>query len=149
MNDFQYSVRSLKKLETCHPGLQRIAAEVLMVTPYDISIIHGWRGMAEQNSLEQEGKSTKLFPNSRHNKTDDLSVIDPHRMSDAIDFAPYVNGGIYWGDTHIFAVVAGCFIAVANDLGYTLRWGGDWDSDGRTTNQKLMDWGHIEIMWEN
>lgn len=149
MKIFQYGARSARKLETCHPALQRIADEVLMVTPYDITIIHGWRGLAEQNSLFEAKASKKKFPNSRHNRTNDPSVIDPHRLSDAIDFAPYIDGGINWNDTHIFALVAGCFLAVAKDLGYTLRWGGDWDSDGTTTDQTLMDWGHIEIMWEN
>ena len=147
MIQFQYGARSAKNLESCHPILQRVADEVLMVTPYDISIIHGWRGLAEQNALFDKGASRKKFPHSRHNKTNDPHFSERDRMSDAIDFAPYVNGGINWGDTHIFAVVAGCFIAVAAGMGYKLRWGGDWDSDGMTTDQTLMDWGHIEIKW--
>ena len=147
MNYFAYGTGSVEKLETCHPELQRIADEALRLSPYDITIIHGWRNMEEQNALEADGKSTKRFPDSRHNKTDAPNVIDPHKMSDALDFAPWVNNTIYWNDTHIFAVIAGCFYAAAENLGLTLRWGGDWDSDGQSSDQTLLDWGHVEIMW--
>ena len=144
---YKYGTGSNEKLDTCHPTLQLIAEEALSLSPYDITIIHGWRNMGTQNQLEADGKSTKRFPNSRHNKTDDPSVIDYARMSDALDFAPWVNNTIYWDDTHIFAVIAGCFIAAAKSMGVTLRWGGDWDSDGQTTDQTLLDWGHVEITW--
>lgn len=147
MNYFAYGTRSLEKLETCHPELQRIANEALRLSPYDITIIHGWRNMELQNKLFDEGKSKKKFPNSRHNRTSDPMVIEPENMSDALDFAPWINRNIYWNDTHIFAVIAGCFIAAARNFGHTIRWGGDWDMDGQTTDQRLMDWGHIEIKW--
>ena len=147
MSEFKYGTGSRRKLDTCHPVLQRIAVEALRLSPYDITLIHGWRGLAEQNILFKKEVSTKRFPDSRHNKTDDEAIRLPDRMSDALDFGPYIDGDIPWGDTHIFAVVAGCFMAAAAGLGYTLRWGGDWDSDGTTTDQKLMDWGHIEIVW--
>jgi peptidoglycan L-alanyl-D-glutamate endopeptidase CwlK len=149
MNNYSYGSGSNSKLETCHPVLQRIAELALQRSPYDITIVHGWRDMETQNSLEEAGKSTKRFPDSRHNKTDDPSVIEPERISDALDFAPYVKGTIYWDDIMIFAVIAGCLISAANELGYTLRWGGDWDSDGQTTDQTLLDWGHVEVMWSN
>jgi len=67
-------------------------------------------------------------------------------LSLAFDFAPWIDGAIPWGDTHIFAVIAGAFFAATLDLGYTVRWGGDWDSDGSTKDQRLMDWGHIEVL---
>ena len=147
MKVYQYGARSVQRLETCHPVLQRIADEALMISPYDISIIHGWRDLVEQNTLYAAGASKLKFPDSRHNKTSDPSVIEQARMSDAIDFAPYINGGIDWNDTHIFGVVAGVFMSVAKGMGYTLRWGGDWDSDGSTKDQSFMDWGHLEIIW--
>ena len=145
--NFKYGSGSQSKLDTCHPVLQRIADEALRLSPYDITIVSGWRNMQEQNDLYDDGKSKLRFPESRHNKTSDPNVIEPATMSDALDFAPYVNGTINWEDSHIFSVVAGCFIAAAINLGYILRWGGDWDSDGKTTDQTFMDWGHVEITW--
>jgi peptidoglycan L-alanyl-D-glutamate endopeptidase CwlK len=125
-----------------------LADHVLRVSPYDITIIHGLRHEDIQNALYESFASTKRFPDSRHNKTDDEDIEEPFSVSDALDFAPWINNTIYWKDTHIFAVIAGIFIAEGTRMGYRIRWGGDWDSDGMTTDQSLMDWGHIEIMWD-
>ena len=146
---FNYGERSLKNLKNVHPVLQEIAEEALRISPVDISIIHGWRGKEEQNRLYDEGKSKLKYPQSKHNHT----VPNPQQpnsgqqvpMSLAIDFAPYLNG-IEWNDTHAFAVIAGVMMSVAKRMGHTLRWGGDWDMDGRTTDQTFMDWGHVELV---
>lgn len=147
---YHYGTNSKAKLQTCHPNLQAIANRALEISPVDITIVHGLRGKDLQNELAKNGFSTKIYPNSRHNLTKDPDYMGTDGMfffSDALDFAPYV-AGIHWKDTHMFAVVAGVFMAAAKELGYKLRWGGDWDMDGQTTDQKFMDWGHIELVWE-
>jgi len=144
---FKYGTRSQNKLSTCHNALQIIAVEALAICPYDITIIHGWRGELVQDALYDSGASRVRFPDSKHNQSQDPDCAEPLKTSDALDFAPWVNGGINWNDTHIFACVAGVFLSTAHDLGYKLRWGGDWDSDGSTSDQTLMDWGHIELVW--
>ena len=88
--------------------------------------------------------SKKRWPDSKHNFT--VEGIGP--SSQAFDFGPWVNGGIPWDDTHLFALIAGVFFAAADDLKIKLRWGGDWDMDGLTTDQTFMDWGHMEIAEE-
>jgi peptidoglycan L-alanyl-D-glutamate endopeptidase CwlK len=117
----------------------------LSVSPYDITIIHGWRGEEVQNALFASGASTKEWPFSKHNTTDD----EDDALSQAFDFGPYFllpsgKMGIPWSETHIFAVIAGCFFAAAAELEVKLRWGGDWDADGDTKEHKLQDWGHME-----
>jgi peptidoglycan L-alanyl-D-glutamate endopeptidase CwlK len=144
---YKYGTRSQNKLSTCHNALQIVAVEALAISPYDITIIHGWRGELVQDALYDSGASRLRFPNSKHNHSMDPMMEGAELCSDALDFAPWVNGGINWNDTHIFACVAGVFMSVAIDLGYRIRWGGDWDSDGQTRDQTLMDWGHIELVW--
>ncbi len=143
---YKYGKGSTEKLDTCHPVLQQIADEALSLSPYDISIIHGLRGEQLQNELYDDNASTKIYPDSRHNKSSDPYIDEPYRMSDALDFAPWVNG-VDWEDTHIFAVIAGCFFAAAANVGYKIRWGGDFNGNGSTTDQNLKDWGHIEVIW--
>ena len=86
------------------------------------------------------GASHKQFPDSEHN-----FMRDDKPCSKAFDFGPWINGAIPWDDTHLFALVAGCYFAAATELGVRLRWGGDWDMDGLTTDQTFMDWGHLEL----
>lgn len=142
----QYGKASRQKLATCHPTLRAIAEDALILSPYDITIIHGWRGEVLQNKLYDDNKSTKIFPDSRHNQSKDPVIRKPLEISDALDFGPYVNGGIPWDDIIIFAIIAGCFFSAAYDRGATIRYGMDWDSDGSTKDQNLMDGGHIELM---
>ena len=52
--------------------------------------------------------------------------------------------GIPWNDTHAFAVLGGMMIAAGESLDVPIVYGGDWDMDGTTTDQRLMDWGHIQ-----
>lgn len=142
---YKYGKSSNEKLATCHPTLSGIAIRALEYTPYDITIVHGWRGEEVQNALFASGASQTPWPDSKHNHLDKYG--DP--FSIALDFAPYIPGvGIPWKETHIFACVAGCFFAAAHDFGAVLRWGGDWDNDGNTREHKLQDWGHIELVMD-
>ena len=141
-----YGAGSRSKLETCHPHLVLVAELALKRSPYDITIVHGWRGEEIQNALFASGASTKRWPDSKHNASEDDELERPETVSDALDFAPWVDGKIPWGETHIFACIAGCFFAAAAELGVQLRWGGDWDADGNTKEHKLQDWGHLELV---
>ncbi len=142
ISDYSYGAASEKKLATVHPLLAGVARVALSRSPYDITIVWGARGEEMQNALVESGASRTPWPESKHNAMDEYG--DP--LSEAIDFAPWVNGGVPWNDTHIFAVIAGVFFAAAADMDVTLRWGGDWDGDGDTTDQTLLDWGHLEII---
>ena len=137
---FRYGNASKARLDTCTDNLVAVAQRGLELSPYDITIIHGWRGEEVQNALHASGASTKRFPDSKHNTVDE----NEQPKSEAFDFGPWIDGDIPWGETHIFACIAGCFFAAAKELGVKLRWGGDWDGDGNTKEHKLQDWGHIE-----
>ena len=140
--NYSFGMKSRHKLDTCHQDLVTIAELAIDLSPYDITIIHGYRGSDVQNALFDSGASQKQYPHSKHNATDRDGVPE----SRAIDFAPWVNGTIAWGDTHIFAVIAGIMMAIAAQIDVDIRWGGDWDSDGLTSDQTLMDWGHMELL---
>ena len=139
---FEFGDKSLARLATVHSDLQMVAELALDRSPYDFTIIHGWRGEEVQNALFESGASTKPWPLSKHNAHD----AEGQPESDAIDFGPWVSGKIPWQDTHIFAIIAGCFFAAADELDVLIRYGGDWDTDGSTKDQSLMDWGHVEIV---
>ena len=145
---YQYGNTSRARIATLHPTLAYVMYETLKRSPYDIVVISGHRGEELQNALFDKGASEKRYPDSRHNGTKDpLLQEDPPQLSDAVDFAPWVNGRIPWEDTHIFAVIFGVMTAVAHENNVKLRWGGDWNGDGSTSDQSLMDWGHVEIVW--
>lgn len=139
---YVYGRTSQRNRDSCAPPLIEIMNKGLELSPVDISIVRGWSDEDVQNMLFRTGASKKQWPFSEHNF---MLTDEPH--SKAFDFAPHLGREIKipWEDTHLFAVVAGVFISVAIGLGVKLRWGGDWDMDGLTTDQTFMDYGHLEI----
>ena len=135
---WKYGISSSAKRDTCHPVLIQVLDRGLIRSPVDIKIIWGFRNEAEQNGMFDMKVSQKRWPDSDHNHMENGKPC-----SLAFDFAPWVNGDINWNDTHMFAVVAGVFFAAANEIGCELGWGGDWDLDGTTMDQRFMDWGHM------
>ena len=128
--DSRFSSRSNKRLNTCNDKLQHLFREV--VKTYDCTILVGHRGEEDQNAAFRDGRSTLQWPNGNHNKL----------PSDAADVAPYP---VVWNDAKRFYHFAGYVLAKAEELGYKLRWGGDWDSDLDLNDQNFMDLVHFEI----
>jgi peptidoglycan L-alanyl-D-glutamate endopeptidase CwlK len=102
----------------------------------DISLVSGYRDFVEQNALFEAGVSTVRWPNSKHNKKPSLAVdLQPFPM-------PTYEKKLWGALGHI----AGRAFAIAQEEGFSIRWGGDWDGDGDLTNQKFDDLFHIELI---
>lgn len=142
---YRFGRHSLENLSTAHEDLQQSCNLAMSWQIFDFGISWGYRGEQRQNEAFLSGASRRRYPFSQHNATDDHGAP----CSNAIDFYPWCqlpdgSMGIPWKDTHAFAVIGGLILAAGAVLGTPLRWGGDWDMDGTTTDQLLKDWGHIE-----
>jgi peptidoglycan LD-endopeptidase CwlK len=125
------------RLASVHPKLRRVIEETMARLDrhpggLDFTVTCGHRGEASQEQAFSEGKSTKHWPDSLHNRLPSL----------AVDLAPYPTD---WADTAAFARLAGYVQAVADDLDVEIRWGGDWNGNGRTTDERLKDAPHFEL----
>ena len=115
-----FSRTSRARLDTCHPDLQLIMETV--IDSYDITIVCGHRGEAEQMLAFETGRSQLAWPRSKHNGMPSM----------AVDIAPYP---IDWNDRESFTLLAGWVLCVADTLyeagqvSHRLRWGGDWNGD--------------------
>lgn len=132
----KFSLRSQLKLQTCHVKLQAVFEKV--VKKYDCIIICGHRGKFEQDEAYEGGKSKLKFPRSKHNSFPSM----------AVDVAPYHadKPHIRWDDLGGFYMFAGYVLRVADEMGIKLRYGGDWDGDKKTTDQKFNDLPHFELI---
>ena len=130
-----FSNLSEQRLSTCDPRLQAIFREV--IKEYDCSILCGHRGQDEQDEAFSTGRSTKKWPDSKHNS----------QPSIAVDAAPYFIGiKIDWKDTAAFARFAGYVERVAHEQGVKIRWGGDWNQNRRTADETFIDMPHFELV---
>ena len=126
-----FSEKSLVKLATCHPLLQRVFHEV--VREFDCTILEGHRDKDRQNQMVAEGKSQVRWPDGKHNTV----------PSCAVDVTPYP---IQWDDRERQTLFAGYVLATAKSMGVTLRWGGDWDRDTEVRDNGFDDLVHFEIV---
>lgn len=117
--------------ETCVPKLKEVFDIVLQLR--DLSAIQGHRGKEEQNRYFEEGTSELKWPNGNHNSY----------PSEAVDVqpSPYVEETL----REDLSYIAGLVIAVGHMLGYDIRWGGDWNENGETSDNNFDDLFHFEL----
>ena len=126
----RFSTRSKSRLHTCDERLVDLFNEV--VKGFDCTIIEGHRGKKAQNEAFNKGNSKVKFPNGKHNQSPSV----------AVDVAPYP---IDWSDRDRFHYFSGYVLGIASQMGLKIRWGGDWDMDTKTKDNKFDDLVHFEI----
>lgn len=143
MTIFTFGSGSESKLAGVDQELVEVPRLVLAWGIFDFTIVWGYRSDQQQLDAFLSGNS-KLKTGSYHQDTK-----DGQPNAQAFDFAPWCrlpdgSMGIPWNDTHAFAVLGGLMIAAGAVLAVPIVYGGDWDMDGTTTDQRLMDWGHAQ-----
>jgi len=128
-----FSDKSLAKLATSDPRLQRVFHEV--VRNFDCTILEGHRNKECQNQMVAEGKSQVRWPDGKHNTVPSM----------AVDVCPYP---IVWDDRERQTLFAGFVLATAKAMGVNLRWGGDWDRDTEVRDNSFDDLVHFEVVEE-
>jgi hypothetical protein len=123
---------SERVLEQCDERLVRVARKVVRV--FDCSAIEGHRSQVKQDYyFHADPQLSKVkWPDSLHN-------CEP---SKAIHLVPYP---VNWQDRDRFHFFAGFVLAVANELGIPIRWGGDWDGDWEVRDNVFDDLAHFEL----
>lgn len=128
MPNFSYS--SNVNLAESHPELQRLFSRA--VQNFDCTVLVGHRGKEAQTEAVRTGHSKTNWAASAHNKT----------PSNAVDVAPYP---IDWSDRERFHLFAGYVLGIANEMGISIRWGGDWDRDTEVKDNSFDDLVHFEL----
>ncbi|MBS6009596.1 MAG: M15 family metallopeptidase [Haemophilus parahaemolyticus] len=129
MSNFKLSTASEEKLAGVHPDLVKVVRRALTLSPVDFKVIEGVRTLARQKELFAK-KATKTM-NSRH--------LTGH----AVDLVPLP---LDWNNRQAFESVAKAMQQAAKQLGIAIRWGGDWNMNGSSTDEKFYDGPHFELL---
>ena len=129
-----FSQRSKDRLATCDPRLVEVMN--LAIKRIDFSILEGHRDKEGQDKAFATGKSKVRWPNGKHNKI----------PAKAVDILPYPFKNIYWNQPQIWADYAKVILECARELGYHVRWGGDWNENGEWRDERFFDGPHFELM---
>ena len=144
-----FGAKSLERLATCHPDIQKVMNEA--IKHYDFTILYGTRSVEEQFFLYKKGRKYVDGKWVVSNKKDVVTGMDgiikksKHNYSPslAIDIAPYPFNG--WNDLDQFIRLKEVIFKAAKSVGVKLVWGADWDSDGDIAEHSLQDYPHYEI----
>ena len=127
----KFGNRSLEMIATLHPDIQDVLNQAIEII--DFSVYCGHRTNSEQQAVFDSGKSKARPGQSKHNRY----------PSEAVDLWKYP---IDWNDVEGQSLVAGVILGIAHANGIALRWGGDWDRDGDTSDNGFNDLPHFELM---
>ena len=122
----KFGKRSKERLRGVDTRLVNVLNELIKIM--DVTIIEGLRSKQRQEILLKEGKTKTKF--------------SKHIEGKAVDLAPYP---IEWEDRDRFHYMGGMIRGIAKQLNINVRWGGDWDSDGETRDNRFDDLVHVEI----
>jgi len=122
----RFGRKSKERLKGVDAKLVNVANELIKLM--DVTVIEGLRSQERQNELVAQGKSKTKF--------------GKHVAGKALDLAPYP---VDWEDRERFHYMGGLVRGIGHSLGVSVRWGGDWDSDGEIKDNSFDDLVHVEI----
>ncbi len=122
----KFGKRSRERMKGVDSRLINVMNELIKLM--DVTIIEGLRTKERQEELVAKGASKTKF--------------SKHIEGKALDLSPYP---IDWENRDGFYYMGGMIRGIAQQLGYDIRYGGDWNSDGQTKDNNFDDLVHIEI----
>ncbi len=135
------SPQSREKIETCDKRLQRIVD--IAIRFFDFMVSEGHRGEEAQNVAFASGASKLRWPNGNHNTKPSIAM-------DLIPCPPPKTPE-EWASVETalrFHLLAGLILGIALCLNIKVRWGGDWNQNNRSSDEKFKDYPHFELYGE-
>lgn len=133
-----FSAASLDKLDTCHVDLKTLFLEVIKY--FNCTILEGYRNKIDQEKAFAAGNTKLHYPMGKHN----------HMPSYAVDVAPYpvpewknVGDFLYFGG---FVMGIAVKLLAEGRITHKIRYGGDFNSNKRVTDQSFLDCVHFEVV---
>lgn len=137
---YAFGTTSLKRLEGVHPKLVAVATSAIARSSVDFMVLEGVRTPARQLQLYAQGR-TKPGPIVTWTK-----VSNHFKKADgyghAVDLVPWP---VDWNDLKKFDAIAQAMFAASRELSIPIRWGADWDRDGKPRERGEGDSPHFEL----
>lgn len=133
--------QSRARLKGVHPDLVKVVELAIKKAATDFLVLEGVRTPARQKELYAQGRTkpgqvvTWTLTSNHFTKADGFGH--------AVDLAPYP---VDWNDLKKFDAIAKAMFAAAAELGIKIRWGADWDQDGKPRERGESDSPHFELV---
>lgn len=150
---FVLSKLSLSRLKNVEPNLVAVVKRAIEITSQDFLVVEGVR--SKEQCYVNYGKGRTItqctakgvpakYAAPKLPKVTWLNnpLSSKHVTGRAVDLVPYP---VDWNDLDKFDQVAKAMFAAAKELGISIRWGADWDSDGKYREKGEYDSPHFEL----
>lgn len=136
------SAKSLAKLEGVHPNMVKVVKRAAALSSQDFTVLEGVRTPARQKELYAQGR-TAPGPVVTWVMTSNHFVNKKTGFGHAVDLCPWP---IDWNTPAKFDAISKVMFQAAKDLRVTIRWGADWDRDGKPRERGETDSPHFELV---
>jgi len=137
---YRLSDRSKRNLVGVHPDLVKVVTRAIEISPCDFMVIEGVRTPERQAQLYAQGRTKPGNKVTWTLKSNHFKQADG--FGHAVDLLPEPYD---WKDPGQFDKVARAMREAGKQLGVKIRWGGDWDQDGRSREKGETDSPHFEL----
>jgi peptidoglycan L-alanyl-D-glutamate endopeptidase CwlK len=132
---FRLSQKSLDKMKGVNPTLVAVVKRAIEISAIDFSVLEGLRSLDRQKELYAQGRTAP-------GKIVTWTMKSKHIDGLAVDLVPYP---LDWNDLHKFDQIADAMFDAAKELGVSIRWGADWNQNGKSREKGESDSPHFEL----
>ena len=150
---YKLSQRSLDRLKGVDERLVKVVKRTIELSPIYFMVLEGVRTREQCMINYGKGRTAaqcqaKGVP-AKYAKPAAAKVTwlnnpfaSKHVSGKAVDLVPYP---VDWNDLKKFDAIAKAMFAAAKELNIKIRWGADWDGDGKPRERGESDSPHFEI----
>lgn len=131
----RFSKLSEQRLTGVNPKLVQVVRLALQKTNQDFLVLEGVRTPQRQRELYNQGRTTP-------GKIVTWTLKSKHIDGLAVDLAPYP---LDWNNLKAFDAIAEAMFKASKELNIPIRWGADWDQDGKPRERGETDSPHFEL----
>ena len=150
---YQLSKRSLSRLAGVDDKLVAVVKRAIEISQVDFMVLEGVRSKEQCMINYGKGRTAAQcvakgvpaqYANPNAAKVTWLNnpFASKHVSGKAVDLVPYP---VDWQDLKKFDAIAKAMLQSAKELGVPVRWGADWDGDGKPRERGESDSPHFEI----
>lgn len=128
-----------ERLNGVNQSLSKVVEKAAEYAPFDVQVLEGVRTVERQKELFAIGRT-------KPGKVVTWTMASKHLTGEAVDLAPIINKAIPWDDEAKFLELGTAMFKAAKELGVKIRWGYDWDQDGKLRERGESDGPHFELV---
>ena len=132
---FKLGAKSMSRLDGVDIRMVAVVKRAIQLSEVDFSVLEGLRSKSRQAELYAQGRTAP-------GKIVTWTMTSKHVVGTAVDLVPYP---LDWNDLKKFDAIAKAMFAAAKELNVNIRWGADWNQNGKVREKGETDSPHFEL----